>query len=106
MPRGEFSAPLTHGQFREQRVNLSDEAFAYVEPGDGADEPTDLIEPEVWEHLMDLPTDVLLRTTDHFGTEFREMQNISSMWLDVITPVDGVDPPLVFDAYLDAEPHT
>ncbi|MBR7830416.1 hypothetical protein KDK95_29215 [Actinospica sp. MGRD01-02] len=102
MPRAEFSAPLIHGQFREKRVNLSDEAFAYVEPGDGTDDPTDLIEPEVWENLMDLPTDVLLRTTDHFGTKFREMQNISSMWLDVITPVDGVDPPLVFAAYLDA----
>jgi hypothetical protein len=101
MPSEEFTAPLTHGQFRERRVNLSDAAFALVEPG-GAEEPTDLIEPEVWEHLMDLSTDVLLRTTDHFGSTFRGMHSISAMWLDVITPVDGVDPPLVFDAYLDA----
>jgi hypothetical protein len=52
-------------------------------------------------HLMDSPTDVLLQTTDHFGSTFRAMRSLSGMWISAITP-DGRDLPLVFDAYLDA----
>ncbi len=52
-------------------------------------------------HLMDSPTDVLLQTTDHFGSTFRAMRSLSDMWISAITP-DGSDFPLVFDAYLDA----
>ena len=101
MPSNEFRKPLMHGQFREVRVNLSDAAFALVEPGGSTDEPVDLIKSEVWGHLMDLSTDVLLRTTDRFGGAFQAMHSISSMWLAAITPVEDVDLPLVFDVYLD-----
>jgi hypothetical protein len=51
--------------------------------------------------LMDSPTDVLLQTTDHFGSTFLAMRSISDMWISGIVP-DGTDLPLVFDAYLDA----
>ena len=50
---------------------------------------------------MDSPTDVLLQTTDHFGSTFRAMRSLSGMWISAIIP-DGRDLLLVFDAYLDA----
>jgi hypothetical protein len=99
MPLGEYKLPITEGPFREQRAYLSPEAFA--DPGDGIDDPTDLIDRHLWMHLMDSPTDVLLQTTDHFGSTFRAMRSLSDMWISAITP-DGRDLPLVFDAYLDA----
>lgn len=38
-------------------------------PGGGA-APSDLLELEQWGHLMDLPTDVALRTTDYLGSRY------------------------------------
>jgi hypothetical protein len=78
---------------------LSPEAFA--DPGDGDHTPTDLIDRQVWMDLMDLPTDVLLQTTDHFGSTFLAMRSIAHMWISAIVP-NRIDQPLVFDAYLDA----
>jgi hypothetical protein len=92
---------MTEGRFRERRVYLGPEAFG--DPGDGIQPPTDLIDRHGWMHLMDLPTDVLLQTTDHFGSTFRAMSSLSHMWICAIEP-DTPDPsslPLVFDAYLD-----
>jgi hypothetical protein len=99
MPSDELSVPITEGRFRARRVYLSPEAFA--DPGDGDHTPTNLIDPQVWMDLMDLPTDVLLQTTDHFGSTFLAMRSIAHMWISAIVP-DGTDLPLVFDAYLDA----
>jgi hypothetical protein len=98
MPSDELSVPLAEGSFRERRVYLSPEAFAL--PGDGIQPPTDLIDPDRWMHLMDLPTDVALQTTDHFGTTFRAMSALSDLWISAIDPEP--DLPLGFDAYLDA----
>ena len=46
--------------------------------------------------LMDSPTDVLLQTTDHFGSTFLAMRSISDMWISGIVP-DGTDLPLIRD---------
>src|SRR5579859_6052118 len=101
MPSDELSVPIIEGRFRKRRVYLSPEAFA--DPGDGDHNPTNLIDRQVWMDLMDLPTDVLLQTTDHFGTTFLAMSSISHMWISGIVPDGtGTDLPLVFDAYLDA----
>jgi hypothetical protein len=91
MPLDEYAVPITEGRFRERRAYLSPEAFA--DPGDGRDDPTDLIDRHLWMHLMDSPTDVLLQTTDHFGSTFRAMGCLSDMWISAITP-DGRDLPL------------
>lgn len=99
MPLDEYSVPITEGCFRERRVYLSPEAFA--DPGHGDHAPTNLIDRQVWMSLMDSPTDVLLETTDHFGSTFLGMRRISDMWIGGIVP-DGTGLPLVFDAYLDA----
>src|SRR6266496_1516968 len=79
MPLDVQSLPVTKGRFRERRSYLSPEAFA--DPGDGIQPPTDLIDRDAWVHLMDLPTDVLLQTTDHFGSTFCAMRSLSHMWI-------------------------
>lgn len=99
MPLDEFTEPITEGRFREQRAYLS--AAAFADPGGGRDEPTDLIGRDLWMHLADLPTDVLLQTTDHFGSAFGAMRSLADMWISAIVP-NGSGLPLVFDAYLDA----
>jgi len=50
---------------------------------------------------MDSPTDVLLQTTDHFGSTFLAMRSISDMWISGIVP-NGTDLSPILDAYLDA----
>jgi hypothetical protein len=99
MPSDELSLPLTEGRFRELRTYLSPEAFA--DPGGDIQPPTDLIDRHAWMDLMDLPTDVLLQTTDHFGSTFRAMGSLSDMWISAVMPGQTASP-LVFDAYLDA----
>lgn len=97
---GSMWVPLT--KFRERRFYLGPDAFG--DPGDGLEAPTDLIDRQHWAHLMNLPTDVVLQTTDHFGSTFRAMGSLSHMWISAIKPPESLDPakpPLVFDAYLD-----
>jgi hypothetical protein len=50
---------------------------------------------------MDLPTDVLLRTTDHLGSMVDDMQTQAYAWLCSIPDEPSVAP-LVFDALIDA----
>ena len=100
MPADELSVRVSEGRFRERRAYLGPAAFA--DPGDGIQAPTNLIDRGTWTHLMDLPTDVVLQTTDHFGSTFRVMASLAYMWNCVITPGEDFRPPLVFDAYLDA----
>ena len=90
--------PITHGKYRVERFYLSDEAFAV--PFGGSSDPSDLLAKEQWDHLMVLPTDVLLRTTDHFGQMIQDMQQQVSAWLDAL----GFDErrwPFIHAAYLD-----
>jgi hypothetical protein len=63
--------------------------------------PSDLLGPEQWEHFMDLPTDVLLRTTDYLGTMVDDMQTQAYAWLCSM-PTDPSVAPFVFDALIDA----
>jgi hypothetical protein len=49
---------------------------------------------------MDLPTDVVLRTTDHMGKMIEDMQRQQSAWIHAVS----LDPhawPFLHDAYLD-----
>ena len=90
--------PVTHGKYRVNRFYLSDEAFAV--PFVGSSDPRDVLGRKQWDHLMVLPTDVLLRTTDNFGTMIEDMQQQSSAWLDALT-FDETKWPFFHAAYLD-----
>jgi hypothetical protein len=99
MARPEDRRPISEGTYRERRAYLADHVFLEV-PGGNAP-PGHLLGAEQWAHLMDLPTDVLLRTTDHLGSMIEDMQTQAHAWLEVIPP-DPPETPFVFHAYLDA----
>src|SRR5262245_42633947 len=98
VPPKKNSRAITEGAYRKRRVYLADHVFA--DPGVGSDAPTDLLGPQRWSALTDLPTDVLLRTTDHSGRLIKDMLNQASAWLEA-TPLDPDAWPFIHDAYLD-----
>lgn len=56
---------------------------------------------EAWEHIMHLPTDVLLRTTDYLGTMVDDLHEQGSAWI-FAWPDELVKAPFMCDAALDA----
>jgi hypothetical protein len=90
--------PVTKGKYRAKRFYLSDEVF--LDAGVGAGKPIDLLGKKKWDQLMVLPTDVLLKTTEHLGPMIQDMQRQSTAWMDA-TPLDPTAWPFFHDAYLD-----
>lgn len=91
---------LWRGRYRRNRAYLADHVFGI--PGGAEDHhPTDLLNKAEWRQLMDLPTDVALRTTDHMGSMVQDMQAQVSTWLDACE-LDPSKWPFFHDAYLDA----
>ncbi len=43
--------------------------------------PTDPVSEGTWRHLVDLPTDVLLRTTDHQGEQIAHIAEQTRLWV-------------------------
>jgi hypothetical protein len=72
----------------------------FLHPG-GDRKPTDPLEEKRWHELVALPTDVVLRTTDHLGQMLADMQEQQSTWLDAVE-LDPKSWPFFHDAYLDA----
>jgi hypothetical protein len=60
--------------------------------------PTNLIPPEIWHGVMDLPDDVAIRISDHHGTKFEFLYALWGEWLEAI----GDEHDNLFDAMLDA----
>jgi len=98
MTRPEDHRPIALGPYRERRAYLADHVFMSV-PG-GGQPPSDLLGPDAWESLMDLPTDVLLRTTDYMGKMIDDMTSQAYAWLSALSH-DGARTPFMFDAHLD-----
>jgi len=89
---------LSEGLFRQRRAYLSDEVFLWDGPHDN--KAHDLIDAEIWHTVFDLPTDVLLRTTDNNGTMIDDMYSQGLAWLDAL-PLDDTLWPFFHDAYMD-----
>lgn len=99
MTRPEDLRPIVAGTYRERRSYLADHVFLNV-PG-GGKPPDHVLGQEEWEHLMHLPTDVLLRTTDYMGKMLEDMSTQSGAWLKAM-PDNAAKVPFMFDACLDA----
>lgn len=97
--RPEDREPLRVGLFRAERWYLPDRGF----PGapDRPEPPNDLVPPEAWEGIMGLPTDVLLRTTDHLGNIVDHLHDQWSGWVDSM-PETPSHSPFMFGPALDA----
>jgi hypothetical protein len=84
--------------FRRERALFSSELFA--DPGTGHNLPaTDLVSQDAWTGMIDLPTDVLLRTTFHEGSAVDALWRLGSMWI-FLTPVEENEAPYVSEAAL------
>lgn len=99
MARPQDLRPITERTYRERRAYLADHVFLSA-PG-GGKPPDDLLGEEEWANLMDLATDVLLRTTDYLGSMMDDMLTQDHAWLCAL-PTDPSSAPFMFDAYLDA----
>lgn len=76
---------LADKDFRRERAWLAPSAFAL---SNGDDPPIyDLISEEVWDHLMHLPDDVAIRTTNWTGSKVGLLHEVSMQWL-FATPID------------------
>jgi hypothetical protein len=89
--------PLAADDFRRERALLAPHLFA--DPGSGDEPPTELVSQDRWEHVIDLPTDVLLRTTSHEGRAFNYLADLSTLWT-FITPMEEHQAPFLFEAAL------
>ena len=96
----ESSSPeLSHDDFRARRNYLPDEAFAFVR---GSNEsPTSPMPADQWHGLIDLPTDVLLRTTDHQGAQLAQLHDLWGEWVETL-PLRVDLAPYIFNAGWDA----
>lgn len=71
---------LPEDDFRRERALLAPHVFAL--PGDEQDfPPRDLVSREDWSGVMDLPTDVALRTSSHQGQTFASLHHLNSGWI-------------------------
>jgi hypothetical protein len=77
--------PLELSDFRAIRYVL--EADDYAIPGEYV-QPTDMIEPEIWHGIVDLPDDIAVMVSDHHGTKLKLLH---SLWVDWIKAV-GLPP--------------
>jgi hypothetical protein len=92
-------ARLAEDDFRARRLYLPNDAFALSEGSWGP--PTDQIPEETWQELINLPTDVLLRTTDRRGRAIAQLTTLWSTWIKLL-PVEAQRAPFMFDAAWDA----
>jgi hypothetical protein len=92
---------LDDNDFRRERAMLAPYVFAIH---DGYDPPiTDLVNQDVWEHLIHLPDDVAIRTTNWIGSRVDLLHEISMQWLSA-GPVDPQGSPYAPEpAFLTAE---
>jgi hypothetical protein len=71
---------LDRGDFRQSRRYLAPHLF--VLGGDDPDPPpTDLIPKETWIEVVDLPTDVALRTSSYDGSVITRLADLHSDWI-------------------------
>jgi hypothetical protein len=78
---------------------MPDDAFALVTGSYGP--APDPLAKDTWQALLSLPTEVLLRTTDHRGTQIAQLHNLWRMWNGAL-PMAPRLAPFMFAAAWDA----
>ena len=81
MPR-----PLPLSDFRARRRKLLPSDFVFSP--ERQEKATDQIGPRTWNHIVGLPDDVAIRTTNHHGTEIKNLNEFQSIWTDLSKPTD------------------
>jgi hypothetical protein len=71
--------PVPDTDFRSRRLSLGPDDFA-LGPDAPDGPPTDLIEIAVWRSMTSLQDDVSIRTSDHFGSELKDLWKCWTEW--------------------------
>lgn len=80
--------PLPTSDFRASRLMLEKKDFALTSgryPG-----ATDLIRKKTWRHIISLPDDVSIRTSDRFGSKLEQMNEYSDIWGRIVLGIQSL----------------
>lgn len=92
---------LTTSDFRARRRVLVKSDFAVAEGP--ARHPSDKIDKATWDHIVTLPDDVAIRTTNHHGRAIRQISDLTYEWLLHSDERDRIMLPVMMDAHDDFE---
>jgi len=76
----EDRTPLDADDFRRVRAYLAPHVYYPYEEGASYPPPSDLIDEDVWHSIMDLPTDVVLKTSSDSGSAMERLQGLTNDW--------------------------
>ncbi|KTD25765.1 hypothetical protein [Legionella maceachernii] len=94
-----MTKPLPNNDFRATRYILEPDEFALS--NDSPDPSTsDKIDSSTWSGIVDLPDDVAIRTSDHHGTNIRNLYTLWGDWLNSLGKLRNHDE--LFSCMLDA----
>ncbi len=92
-----MAKPLTLNDFRARRWVLEPDDYALVE-GEEETPPTDLISPETWHALVNLPDDIAIRISNHHGSLLAKLYGLWGDWIDAIGDEQDALSPAMLDA--------
>jgi hypothetical protein len=88
---------LPKNDFRARRRILLKSDFALAE---GPEQPpSDKIDKETWNHVVTLPDDVAVRTTNHHGTIIKQISDLTHEWALQCDENDPIMLSVMFDAH-------
>lgn len=88
---------LPASDFRARRRILVKSDFGLAE---GREEPpSDKVDKVTWHHVVILPDDVAVRTTNHHGTVIKQISDLSHEWIRHCDESDPIMFPVVLDAH-------
>jgi hypothetical protein len=88
---------LPNSDFRAKRRILLKSDFGLAE---GREQPpSDKIDKATWNHIVILPDDVAVRTTNHHGTVIKQISDLSHEWVRHSDESDPIMFPVVLDAH-------
>ena len=79
MTKPEDRTPLDVDDFRCVRAYLAPHVYYPYEEGP-VPPPSDLVDEDVWDSIMDLPTDVALKTSSDSGSAMERLHGLTSDW--------------------------
>lgn len=90
---------LNPSDFRARRRVLVKSDFAVAEGP--ARRPSDKIDKATWDHIVTLPDDVAIRTTNHHGKAIKQISDLAYEWLLHSDERDRIMLPVMLDAHDD-----
>jgi hypothetical protein len=90
---------LTASDFRARRRVLLKSDFALAEGR--SPRPSDKIDKATWNHIVILPDDVAIRTTNHHGSAIKQISDLAHEWVLRSDETDHIMLPVMMDAHDD-----